>query len=156
MTRLIGAALAALLATGTANALEVTETVNLPSDPAVLWERIGAFCAIADWHAAVLACDESEADGAVRRTLTLEGGGTLLEERTAEGEMMYSYAILEGPLPVADYEATLSAEATEDGTLMTWRGTFEAKDADDATAIETIQSIYRSGLVSIAEMAKDQ
>ena len=142
-------ALAALVPTA-ALAIDVTETVAVPGPPEEVWAAMGDFCAIAEWHEAVASCVTEERDGATIRTLELEGGGTLVEERLSEGETAYGYAILDGPLPVADYTSELSAEADGDGTLLTWTGTFDAANATDEEAEAVIRGIYRSGLDSIA------
>ncbi len=148
--RSIGAACALASWTGAALAIEVSESVTVPGTPAAVWAEIGGFCAIADWHPAVASCDMAETDGVTVRTLALEGGGVLSEERISEGEAAYGYAILEGPLPVADYTSELTAEEGDGGTTITWSGAFDASGATDADAEAVIRSIYRAGLDAIA------
>lgn len=153
------ALLAALLAAPAALAqtaeperpIEVSEEATLPGEPAEVWARMGAFCAIADWHPAVASCEEEERDGAVIRTLALEGGGALVEERLEEGGAHYAYAILEGPLPVADYRSEVVAEADGDGgTRLVWSGAFAAEGATAEEAEAVIRGIYRAGLDALA------
>ena len=146
-----GAALA--LGAGAAQAIEASESVSVPGEPAAVWERIGGFCAISEWHPAVASCEMGERDGATIRTLTLEGGGTILEERLSEGEASYGYAILESPLPVAGYTAEIAAEPGEGGTTITWSGSFEASGATDEEAEAVMLGIYRAGLDAIAAQA---
>ena len=152
--RIQGAVLAAAtMWAGTASAqgaIEVSESVSLPGAPAEVWSRVGGFCAIADWHPAVTSCDQAEQDGVTIRTLELDGGGVLSEERLEEGETSYAYAILEGPLPVASYRSEIAAEPEGEGTRITWTGSFDAAGATDAEAEAAIRGIYRSGLDAIA------
>ena len=150
IVRSIGAACALASGTDGALAVEVAESVTVLGEPAVVWAEIGGFCAIADWHPAVASCEMAEADGATTRTLALEGGGALLEERISDGEAAYGYAILEGPLPVAGYTSELSAAAADGGTAVTWTGSFEAAGATDEEARVAIRGIYRAGLDALA------
>ena len=151
-TMIAAAGLAWVLGSAPAPAIELSETVTVPGAPNAVWAEIGGFCDIAAWHDAVADCAQDEADGTARRTLTLEGGGTILEERTEAGETSYAYVILESPLPVADYASRFTAQADGDGTRLTWEGTFDAEGATEDEAEATIRGIYRSGLDAIAAM----
>lgn len=150
------AAAAVLLAATPAFALEATKTVDVAASPEKVWQTIGNFCGIGDWHPAVAKCVPGEKNGKPTRTLTLKGGGTILEEQTARSDstMEYSYTILESPLPVKDYHSTISVAKKGSGSVLTWRGTFQANGASDADATKAIQGIYDSGLAAIAAKAK--
>lgn len=150
LKRLIGAGIVLATTAGAAAAIEVSETVTISGTPEEVWNRIGEFCAVADWHDAVETCTQSTEGAETVRSLDLVGGGTLVEVRTDEGSTSYSYRIESGPLPVADYVSTLSATAADAGTELTWTGTFDAAGATDAEAEAAIRGIYRSGLDSIA------
>ena len=152
----IHAAIAGLLVTTPAFALEAAKTVDVAASPEKVWQTIGGFCGIADWHPAVTKCVPGEQGATPTRTLTLKGGGTLVEEQTARSDpgMKYSYTILQGPLPVSDYHSTISVTKNGTGSAITWTGTFKAKGASDADATKTIQGIYDSGLEALA--AKSQ
>ena len=123
--------------------------------PAQAWAAIGEFCGIGDWHPAVEKCVLSEKDGKPLRTLSLKGGGTIVEELVArdDAEMSYTYAILESPLPVANYESTIRMSRSG-GTVIVWTGTFDAKGAPDAKAVAVIEGIYQAGLDSLASKVK--
>ncbi|MDY8107549.1 SRPBCC family protein [Fulvimarina sp. 2208YS6-2-32] len=153
----VAAPLAGLMLFATpALALEVTQSAQIEADPAKLWSTVGGFCAIADWHPAVTACEESEVDGTQRRTLSLEGGGTLVEDLVSRDDdaMTYTYRIVEGPLPVANYESTISVSGNDNLTTLAWDGTFDAAEgATDEEAIGVITGIYDAGIKSIAGIA---
>ena len=64
-----------------------------------MWSKIGDFCGISNWHPAVEKCELS-ADGKTR-TLSLKGGGTIVEalvKMDAAGHS-YTYSIVSSPLP---------------------------------------------------------
>ena len=137
-------------------ALDVTKTVDVQSPPAKVWSVIGDFCGIGQWHPAIQTCVPSTDGGKTLRTLGLKGGGTLVESQTArdDAKMSYTYAIVSGPLPVSDYSSTLSVAPKAGGATVTWTGSFKAKGAPDAVAVDAITGIYESGLKAIADKAK--
>ncbi|MCJ2141027.1 SRPBCC family protein [Methylobacterium sp. E-066] len=150
------AALALAASTVTGHALEVTRSADIAAPPAKVWQTIGEFCGIGDWHPAIEKCVLSDKDGLKVRTLSLKGGGTLKEEQVSRDDkvMSYTYTILEGPLPVADYKSTLAVAPEGAGSKVTWSGTFNAKGAPDTVALDAIQGIYDSGLKALADKAK--
>jgi hypothetical protein len=98
-----------------------------------VWARIRDFNALPDWHPGV-AKSEIEGGGpgdrvGCIRKLTL-GNGAVIRERLIELSDMghhYSYAILDSPLPVANYRATLRLRRISDGnrTHGDWTATFD-------------------------------
>ena len=148
-------AVAALSATP-ALALDVTKTATVAAPPATVWKTIGTFCGIGDWHPAVEKCVLSEKGGRQVRTLSLKGGGTIVEQEVARDDktMAYTYAILESPLPVEGYKSTLSVAPDGKGSKLTWTGSFKAKGAPDAKAEEVVGGIYDGGLQGISDKSK--
>jgi Polyketide cyclase / dehydrase and lipid transport len=148
---------ALLLATGLvappAHALEVRQTVAVTAPPEEVWEVIGDFCAIAEWHPAVGQCARSEQNGVAMRTLTTVDGGVLVEKRVQYSDegMSYTYEIVESPLPVANYVSTLAVMDGADGSLITWSGEFAARDASDDQAVEAISGLYQAGLAALQD-----
>ena len=146
----------AALAAGPAFAVEVTQATPVNAAPETTWATIGGFCGIAKWHPAVENCTLSTSGGKQMRTLSLKGGGTIVEQELGRDEtlMKYSYAIIESPLPVAGYVSTIQVEPSGSGaSKLTWTGTFEAKGASDAAAKDVINGIYVAGLAGIVDAA---
>lgn len=130
----------------------VKRSAHLPIDAASLWRRIGGFGRLDAWHPVVASCVVDEAGGETVRTLTT-GDGAVLRERliaASDADMTYSYAILESPLPVADYSATLSVAPAGSGSVVVWTSTFRASGATDADAAAVIGGIYDAGLAALA------
>jgi len=92
-------------------------------------------------------------EGRRQRSLTLPDGAELVEELVSRDDdaMAYTYRILEGPLPVANYESTISVSASGDGSTIGWSGTFDAEGASDAEATDVIGGIYDAGLASLKD-----
>ena len=133
--------------------LEVRQSVEVAAAPERVWQAIGEFCSIAEWHPAVARCAAGEQDGATLRTLTTVDGAVLVERRVQHSEegMSYSYQIVESPLPVADYEATLAVMDSAGGSMITWSGEFAAAGAPDAEAQAVIEDLYEAGLAALRE-----
>ena len=134
------------LSTASAFALDSSVTMTSSISPEALWKKVGDFCGIASWHPAIEKCVLSP-DGK-QRTLSLKGGGTIVEalESWDDAKHSYSYTILSGPLPVANYHSTISVSADPKGSALKWMGTFDAKGVPDADAKKTFDGIYETGV----------
>jgi Polyketide cyclase / dehydrase and lipid transport len=142
---LSAAAATLLISTGVAFAIDSSVTMTSSETPDALWKKIGGFCGIGDWHPAVEKCVLS-ADGK-QRTLSLKGGGTLVEglESVDNANHTYTYTILSGPLPVMNYHSTISVSPDPKGSSLKWIGKYDAKGAPDADAKKVIDGIYEGG-----------
>ena len=157
MNKIIVLSLAATIASGTAAlALDAKVAMDSTAPADASWAAIGDFCGIAKWHPAIEKCVISEKDGVTFRTLTLKGGGTILEKQLTfdKAKMSYSYTIEESPLPVANYKSTLRVTPKDKGSTIEWSGAFDAKGAPDADAVKVITGIYEAGVGALAGKAK--
>jgi hypothetical protein len=150
---LAGAALFALTVTGAASATDVSNAVQIKTTVDKAWAALGDFCGIKDWHPAIANCVVSEKYGAKIRTLTTKDGAVIVEKLTQwdDAGHAYGYAILESPLPVANYVSTIAVkDGAEAGTAaITWSSTFDPKGASEADASKVIGGIYDAGLSSL-------
>jgi hypothetical protein len=125
MKIILGAAVAAsLLALTAVPAFAIESSIKGSSTASAdaVWTKIGDFCGIGKWHPAIEKCVLS-ADGK-ERTLSLKGGGTVVEklEKRDDAAHSYTYSIVSGPLPVANYTSTISVAAAGTGSTITWSG----------------------------------
>lgn len=152
--RILAAGAAVLACHVGAIALEVSESVDLPVPPSRAWSFVGDFGSLA-WHPVVaetkVIAGRNNARGAVR-AITTRDGARLLEELEgySAGQRRLSYRIIESPLPVANYMATLSVAPHAGGSRIVWSSRFErdqsALGVDDAKARTIVTGIYRAGL----------
>ena len=147
---ILAAALVLTAGASAAGAVEVHQMLTVKGAPDAVWQKVGDFCAIKDWHPAVKACVVSEEGGVTFRTLTLPDGGAIKEKLLEKTDTSYSYEIIESPLPVQNYRATFSIMGHGDATMIDWKSTFDAKDASDADAEGVIAGIFKAGLDQIA------
>ena len=82
-----------------------------------LWDMIGGFHAISDWHPAIEKCDIEEDGNVTLRRLHLVGGGEIVErlEQSDDDERSYSYSIISSPLPLSNYNSTIRVLEGDDG-----------------------------------------
>ena len=129
-------------------------TTHIPISAEKLWDIIGHFNALPDWHPAVES-SELEEGGKVRR-LALAGGGTIVErlERIDDSERLYRYSIVESPWPVANYVAELHVRPDDDGTGCTaeWSSNFDPKGVSTNDATQFIQGIYQAGFDNLRKL----
>ncbi len=134
---------------------KVSLSSNYPVSPETIWKMIGGFNSLPDWHPLVSKCDiETEGNTTLRR-LHLVGGGTVLEklEKTDKDGQSYSYSILESPLPVANYNATIKvSKAKGGGSTIEWSSEFEAEGAPEGEAAKAVEGIYQAGFDSLRKM----
>ena len=155
----IAAAAFAIAVAQPALALEVQETVMTAAPPAKVWATMGKFDGIVNWLPGVASspADKGSEVGSVR-TITLKAPGEpkVVERLTAIAPDSLSYVILQVDpkvLPVTGYASTMSVAPSGNGSVVTWRGTFQpAGGADDATAEKAIHGLYRSGLDNVKTM----
>jgi hypothetical protein len=153
LAMIAGATLLALA--GSANALTVKKRTEAPGLPAEIWEVVGGFCAIKDWHPAAADCVETKEGDVTFRTITLKDGGKLKEKLTGTDGTSYSYEIVESPLPVKNYKSKLWLEVDDepDRSVIFWQSDFDANGASDEDATKTITGILADGVKGIKKSA---
>ena len=132
---LISSLLMLISGTVDASTLASGEKLEVKVDPkkvgdetAALWQRFGAWCAIAERHPAVKKCRETKEGDAVFRTLTLGNGVKIKEKLIDKTSTSYRYTIVESPLPVKNFEAQFSVTPDEDAVNLVWSATYDAAD----------------------------
>jgi len=124
--------------------------LGVPADK--VWDLVGGFNALADWHPAIEK-SELEGGGEVRK-LSLAGGGTIVEklEHHSDTERTYTYTITDSPLPVADYTATLTVRDEGQGSTVKWSSDFAPSGAASGQVAEVIQGIYQTGFDNLKKL----
>ena len=130
--------------------VSMSTPLNVTADQ--VWQLIGGFNALPDWHPAVEKSELAEA-GQVR-TLQLAGGGTIVErlESVDDKERIYSYSIESAPLPVAGYKATIRVRDVDGKATVEWSSEFTPSGASENDAVAAIQGIYQAGFDNLRKM----
>ncbi|NKB28955.1 MAG: SRPBCC family protein [Rhodobacteraceae bacterium] len=130
----------------------VTRSLELAASPEDVWGLIGGFQALPDWHPAVQGSAQEMQDGAELRRLDLGGGAEILEKSLGGDGMSYGYEILEvGPLPIANYRATIGVAPCAKGCMVTWSSNFDAAGAPEPDAKGAVSGIYEAGFAALTE-----
>ncbi len=166
--------IALLLSTGLMGAAQahgptrqkVVERISIDAPAAKVWQVIGDFAALKDWHPAVAEspADKGNEEGSVRQ-IKLKGGGALTEslESYDAKAMKYSYRAKDGgALPVTNYTSTITVKAEGDKSVVEWRGAFyrafpnndPPPDKNDEAAVAAITGVYKSGLANLKTIAE--
>ena len=101
---------------------KVTESVTVKATPDQVWAALKDFGAMEKWHPAVekTVADKGSSVGSTR-TLTLKGGGTVVEELESysDADRKLSYRMKDpGPIPVSNYSATISVKPADGGSVV--------------------------------------
>jgi hypothetical protein len=103
--------------------------------------------------AAAVTASKLDAGGRVRK-LDLAGGGSVTEklETFDDKKRAYSYAITDGPLPVANYVATIKVSEDGDGSRIEWSSEFLPAGASEAEARKVIEGVNQAGFENLKKM----
>lgn len=133
----------------------VSSVLNAPVDE--VWKVIGEFDAVPEWHPDIQECSienfvSCDTVGAMRN-LTMPDGAKIREKliTLSYDDYMYKYAIIEGPLPVKNYNGTLRLRPITDGnrTYVEWSSEFDVGPQDEAEFVGMISGVFISGLESL-------
>lgn len=152
---------------------KVIRDVVIKAEPAKVWAVVKDFGGLHKWHPAVESTTtETKADDSgtqlLHRTLTLKGGGTILEKQTinSDEEMKLEYRIVEGVLPVSGYRSIMQVKAGPGAgeSTVIWTGRFynkankvdAPKGEDNETAVKAVEGVYDAGLPNLKKVVEGQ
>jgi len=138
-------------------AVYVSSIIDAPLE--TVWEVLRDFNALPRWHPLVAVShieDDLPADaiGCVRNFQLTDGGETIREQLLALSDVEHSctYSILESPLPVSNYVATVRLRRiTVTGqTFGEWQSRFDTPPGEEESTVALVKGIYEDGFASIA------
>lgn len=119
-----------------------------------VWARLRDFNGLPGWHPRIRESRIEDAEPADRvgciRSIHLQNGDNLRERLLglSDYDLFYSYSILQSPMPVVDYAATLRLTPVTDGdrTFIEWSAEFGCAAADEAELVTLLeQQVFRPG-----------
>lgn len=132
---------------------DVSMKTHLNAAAADVWKVVGQFNGLPDWNP-LIQTSELEGGGQ-RRQLSLPDGSRVVEDLKHLDDDSYhmTYAIVDSPLPIANYQSDLKIIPDSDGTGCTveWSSSFDA-EGDPNAAVKAIQGIYQAGLENLKKM----
>jgi uncharacterized protein YndB with AHSA1/START domain len=130
----------------------VSSVIDAPA--ARVWERVRDFNGLPRWHPRIRDSRIENAEPADRvgcvRDFHLQNGDRIRERLLglSDYDMFCTYAILESPMPLTDYVATLRLTPVTDGdrTFVEWTAEFECADADAEGLVTGIgRDVFQAG-----------
>jgi Polyketide cyclase / dehydrase and lipid transport len=134
---------------GMPNVKEVAATMI---DADTLWQRVGNFGSIAQWHPHLSRMTVSDEPAGQVRLLYLKTGGEQLERLQAidAAHHTYRYRIERASLPVRDYIGEFRIEAADTQmSRVVWEADFTLADEHDDRTVAAVRSFLREGVASI-------
>ena len=151
---------------------KIEKEMVIKAEPAKVWGIVKDIGHVQNWLPLVtdtkteVKKDDSGSD-ATYRTLTLKAGGTVLEKiRSADdNDMVLKYEIVEGAVPVADFNGKISVKAGPGAgeSTVTWVGRFYRvyklnppipAGQDDESAVNAVNTIFDAGLNGLKAKAE--
>jgi hypothetical protein len=126
----------------------------IPAEAAKVWERVRDFNALPKWHPRIR---DSRIEDALPgdkigcvRNFHLQNGDAIREKLLglSDYDMFCMYSMLEGPMPLWDYVATLRLTPITDGgrTFAEWSAEFECDPKDESDLVSNIGSgVFQGG-----------
>ncbi len=125
--------------------------ISLSQNSEDVWAAIGGFDKMADWHPLIASVEIVDADDATHRHLTTTDGEVFYEKLLEIGPQHITYEILDGPLPVTDYRATLSCVAEPGGCHVFWSAYFIPNDQAEQISDDIVAKFYEIGLRALQD-----
>ncbi|MBV6658050.1 MAG: SRPBCC family protein [Devosiaceae bacterium] len=125
---------------------------------AQVWERVRDFNGLPRWHPAIRDSRIENAEPADKigcvRDFHLQNGDRLREQLLglSDYDMFCTYSILESPMPLTDYIATLRLTPITDGDrcFIEWSAEFECAEEDAAGLIDNIgTNVFQGGFSAL-------
>ncbi len=136
-----------------------SSVINAPIER--VWARIRDFNGLPSWHPAIKASTIEGGGPASEvgcvRAMTLADDGKIRERLLALSDVdtYYTYVILDSPLPVRNYQATLRLRPIADGsrTYAEWTAHFDPDPVEQqAATIEFVgQGVFQGGFNALKE-----
>jgi hypothetical protein len=132
----------------------------IPATAEAVWAVIRDFNALPDWHPGIAESriEDGRASDSVGciRNFQLTDGGTIREQLLAldDRERRCVYSILESPLPLWDYVATLRLLPITDGgqCYAEWTASFACAEGDAANLVDTVGSgVFQGGFDALKQ-----
>lgn len=149
-TALLGLTVALNTASAGTEHSEVSMKRTLPVTAEALWEQVGGFFALADWHPAI-ASSGAEAGGRHRR-IVLGDGTEFLEVLISYdvNHYRYRYRILDPtPLPFKNYTGTLHIDPEGEQSTIVWSARYEPVGEPEEVR-RMLKGLFEAGFENLA------
>ena len=136
----------------------ISSVIDAPIDE--VWAKIRDFNALPDWHPLIASShienDEPSDKVGCIRNFNLKDGGNIREQLLALSDCtpLCTYSILESPMPIENYVATVRLVPITDGnrTYAEWTAEFNCSPEEEEGLIEQIgDGVFQAGFDALKE-----
>ena len=130
----------------------ISETATIPRDPETLWNEIGRFGSVGEWHPMLDSVDTFGVGMDVIRIARAKGGGEQIERLQSVDALqrVYRYTMERTSMPVCDYTGEFRIEPADDAaSRITWSASFELTPEGDGRAVEAVRKFLHAGTESL-------
>jgi mxaD protein len=148
---------------------KVEKSITINASPDKVWAIVKDFGSFQKWEPLVTDIKLEKKGEDTLRTLTLKSGGKVIERLKGidEEAMKLKYEIVEGSVPVADYNSfiVVSKGSNPNESNVTWVGRFYRvyklnppipAGQDDESALKAVNEIYDAGLPALKKLAESK
>jgi mxaD protein len=137
----------------------VKASEEFPVDADTLWQEIGSFQGVGDWHPMLTSVSGfGETTGSVRNVTSRDGQKQI--ERLREinrSEHYYRYDIISTQMPISQYKGELRVHDSGDRTSrVVWSSAFRTKSGDESKTAEMVRQFLQAGLDSLKSRYTDR
>ncbi|HKD53110.1 MAG TPA: SRPBCC family protein [Steroidobacteraceae bacterium] len=130
----------------------ITESATLGLDPETLWNEIGAFGSVGDWHPMLISVEVfGEGAGALRIARGEAGAAQAERLQTLDSARhLYRYSMEKTSMPVRDYRGEFRIDPAGDAaSTVVWSAQFELTPDGDGRTVESVRQFLHAGTESL-------
>mmetsp|Transcript_24682 Transcript_24682/g.76105 ORF Transcript_24682/g.76105 Transcript_24682/m.76105 type:complete len:205 (+) Transcript_24682:459-1073(+) len=130
---------------------QVTRSAVLNAKPEEVWDLVGGFQSLPDWHPLISSSTPGMLGDVETRRLGLVPvpDGVSYEREIGRDTMSYGYEVFTIPLPFTNYRSVIAVTPSEKGkAVFVWTSTFAETEPG---AAGTVGAIYEAGIDALKE-----
>lgn len=130
----------------------ITESATLGLDPETLWNEIGAFGSVGDWHPMLISAEVfGEGAGALRIAHAKAGLAQAERLQTLDpARHLYRYSMEKTSMPVCGYTGEFRIDPAGDAaSTVVWSAQFELTSDGDGRTVESVRHFLHAGTESL-------
>ena len=130
----------------------ITETATIGLDADTLWNEVGSFGSVGDWHPLLDSVDVfGEGTGAMRIAHPRQGAAQAERLQTLDpARHLYRYSMEKTSMPVCEYMGEFRIDPAGDtASTIIWSAQFELTADGDGRTVESVRQFLHAGTESL-------
>lgn len=130
----------------------ITESTTIGVDPDTLWNEIGSFGSVGDWHPMLNSVEVFGEGAGALRIAHAKAGAAQAERLQAldPARHLYRYSMEKTSMPVRDYLGEFRIDSAGDAaSTVVWSAQFELTADGDGRTVESVRHFLHAGTESL-------